>query len=107
MEYLKNLVLQLYTTGEAEALLPVFAAVLSLGPEEVKKCKVVRMMDKEPSNGSHNVLSSEMMFCCGNKSSQCKQDRCATQVDMFMSDIYNLSVSGILSAVYLCVALCC
>jgi hypothetical protein len=42
MEYLKNLILQLYTTGEAEALLPVFTQLLSLGPEDVKRCKQVR-----------------------------------------------------------------
>lgn len=42
MEYLKNLILQLYTTGEAEALLPVFTRLLSLGPEDVKRCKQVR-----------------------------------------------------------------
>jgi len=42
MEYLKNLILQLYTTGEAEALLPVFKRLLSLGPEDVKRCKQVR-----------------------------------------------------------------
>lgn len=41
MEYLKNLILQLYTTGEAEALLPVFTRLLSLGPEDVKRCKQV------------------------------------------------------------------
>eukprot|EP00879_Flechtneria_rotunda_P009743 GHRR01010192.1.p1 GENE.GHRR01010192.1~~GHRR01010192.1.p1 ORF type:complete len:368 (+),score=163.61 GHRR01010192.1:1855-2958(+) len=39
MEYLKNLVLRLYTTGEAEALLPVFATLLALGPDEMNKCK--------------------------------------------------------------------
>lgn len=43
MEYLKNLVMQLYTTGEAEALLPVFAALLSFGPLEMQKCKTVRV----------------------------------------------------------------
>jgi hypothetical protein len=42
MEYLKNLVLQLYTTGEAEALLPVFAALLAFGPSEMQRCKQVR-----------------------------------------------------------------
>jgi hypothetical protein len=41
MEYLKNLIMQLYTTGEAEALLPVFTRLLSLGPEDVKRCKQV------------------------------------------------------------------
>ena len=41
MEYLKNLILQLYTTGEAEALLPVFTRLLSLGPEDVKRCRQV------------------------------------------------------------------
>lgn len=41
MEYLKNLILQLYTTGEAEALLPVFTRLLSLGPDDVKRCKQV------------------------------------------------------------------
>jgi hypothetical protein len=42
MEYLKNLVLQLYTTGEAEALLPVFAALLAFGPSDMQRCKQVR-----------------------------------------------------------------
>jgi hypothetical protein len=37
MEYLKNLVLQLYTTGEAEALLPVFGRLLVFGPEELRR----------------------------------------------------------------------
>ena len=41
MEYLKNLIMQLYTTGEAEALLPVFTRLLSLGPEDVKRCRQV------------------------------------------------------------------
>lgn len=39
MEYLKNTVLQLFTTGEAEVLLPVFATILSLSPDEIKRCK--------------------------------------------------------------------
>lgn len=41
MEYLKNLIMQLYTTGEAEALLPVFTRLLSLGPEDIKRCRQV------------------------------------------------------------------
>jgi hypothetical protein len=44
MEYLKNLVLQLYTTGEAEALLPVFAALLAFGPLDMQRCKQVRAL---------------------------------------------------------------
>ncbi|KAI8468964.1 MAG: hypothetical protein J3K34DRAFT_292693 [Monoraphidium minutum] len=39
MEYLKNAVIKLFLTGEAEALLPVFASILSLSPEEVKRCR--------------------------------------------------------------------
>jgi hypothetical protein len=40
VEYLKNTVLQLFTSGaDPEALLPVFAAVLSLSPGEVTKCR--------------------------------------------------------------------
>lgn len=42
MEYLKNLVLQLYTTGEGAALLPVFAALLAFSPEERHKAQQVR-----------------------------------------------------------------
>jgi hypothetical protein len=34
-------VLQLYTTGEAAALLPVFSKLLALGPDDVKRCKQV------------------------------------------------------------------
>jgi hypothetical protein len=44
IEYLKNLVLQLYTTGEAEALLPVFTTLLSLGPEDVRRCRQVCLL---------------------------------------------------------------
>lgn len=41
MEYLKNLVLQLYTTGEAEALLPVFSTLLTFSKEERFKAQQV------------------------------------------------------------------
>ena len=36
MEYLKNILLKLYETGEAESLLPVLASILKLryGPRE-------------------------------------------------------------------------
>ena len=39
VEYLKNSVLKMYRTGEAETLLPVFATILAFSPEEVKRCK--------------------------------------------------------------------
>eukprot|EP00775_Hariotina_reticulata_P009736 gene9736-9894_t len=39
MEYLKNLVLQLYTKGEAEALLPVFSTLLTFSKEERLKAQ--------------------------------------------------------------------
>jgi len=39
MEYLKNTVLKLFMTGEAETLLPVFASILALSPDEVQRCK--------------------------------------------------------------------
>jgi hypothetical protein len=42
MEYLKNTVLKLFMSGEAEALLPVFAALLSFSPEDMSKAKKVR-----------------------------------------------------------------
>ncbi|PNH11993.1 Protein GRIP [Tetrabaena socialis] len=38
-EYLKNTVFKMFLTGEAEALLPVFATILSFSPEEVRRCK--------------------------------------------------------------------
>jgi hypothetical protein len=41
MEYLKNLVLQLYTKGEAEALLPVFSTLLTFSKEENVKAQQV------------------------------------------------------------------
>lgn len=31
--------MQLFTTGEAEALLPVFTTILSFSPDEVKRCR--------------------------------------------------------------------
>ena len=31
--------MQLFLTGEAETLLPVFASILSLSPEEIARCK--------------------------------------------------------------------
>ena len=36
---MKNTVLKLYTTGEADALLPVFSIILSLSPQEQKQCR--------------------------------------------------------------------
>lgn len=39
VEYLKNTVLKMYRTGEAEALLPVFSTILSFSPDEMKSCK--------------------------------------------------------------------
>ncbi|KXZ41344.1 hypothetical protein GPECTOR_531g533 [Gonium pectorale] len=38
-EYLKDTVIKMFLTGEAEKLLPVFATILSFSPEEVKRCK--------------------------------------------------------------------
>ena len=38
-EYLKDTVMKLYKTGEAEALLPVFGTILSFSPQEVARCK--------------------------------------------------------------------
>lgn len=38
-EYLKNTVLKMYRTGEAESLLPVFSTILAFSPEELKSCK--------------------------------------------------------------------
>ncbi len=38
-EYLKNTVIKLFVTGEAEALLPVFATILSFSPAEVQRCR--------------------------------------------------------------------
>jgi hypothetical protein len=42
MEYLKNCVLQLFTKGDGEALLPVFATLLKFSPEELGRAKQVR-----------------------------------------------------------------
>ncbi|KAL6752200.1 hypothetical protein V8C86DRAFT_617476 [Haematococcus lacustris] len=39
-EYLKNTVLKMFRTGEAEQLLPVFATILAFSPEETNSCKV-------------------------------------------------------------------
>lgn len=38
-EYLKNTLIKLFVTGEAEALLPVFATILSFSPAEVQRCR--------------------------------------------------------------------
>jgi hypothetical protein len=38
-EYLKNIVLKLYRSGEAEALLPVFSALLAFSPDEMRSCR--------------------------------------------------------------------
>ena len=40
VEYLKNTVLKMYRTGDAEQLLPVFAMILAFGPEELKSCQM-------------------------------------------------------------------
>ena len=42
MEYLKNTVLKLFMSGEAETLLPVFAALLSFSPDEMNQARKVR-----------------------------------------------------------------
>lgn len=39
MEYMKNTLLKLYATGEADALLPVFSIILALSPQELKQCR--------------------------------------------------------------------
>jgi hypothetical protein len=39
MEYLKNVVLKLFQTGEADSLLPVVATVLQFSPAEVEACR--------------------------------------------------------------------
>lgn len=39
MEYLKNTLMKLFCTGEAEALLPVVATILSFSPQEVRQCR--------------------------------------------------------------------
>lgn len=39
IEYLKNVLLKMYETGEAESLLPVVATILRLSPAEVEHCK--------------------------------------------------------------------
>jgi hypothetical protein len=57
MEYLKNLIMQLYTTGEAEVLLPVFTRLLSLGPEDVKRCRQVHW------GGGEGCLTGPALCC--------------------------------------------
>ncbi|KAL3137456.1 hypothetical protein ABBQ38_004747 [Trebouxia sp. C0009 RCD-2024] len=39
LEYLKNIMLKLYETGEAAALLPVLGTVLKFSPAELKRCQ--------------------------------------------------------------------
>ncbi|GAX81405.1 hypothetical protein CEUSTIGMA_g8836.t1, partial [Chlamydomonas eustigma] len=39
IEYLKNTLLKMYRTGEAENLLPVFATILVFSPEELQSCR--------------------------------------------------------------------
>eukprot|EP00955_Chlamydomonas_euryale_P117218 366462-Chlamydomonas_euryale.AAC.3 len=49
VQYLKNTVLRLYRTGEAESLLPVFGTILAFGPEELASCRagLQRLKDGE------------------------------------------------------------
>lgn len=39
VEYLKNTLVQLFTTGEAEALLPVLSTLLAFSPDELRRCR--------------------------------------------------------------------
>lgn len=71
MEYLKNLILQLYTTGEAEALLPVFTRLLSLGPDDVKRCKQVCVVCGLGGgyNAGPTALYASALVCASNSPS--------------------------------------
>lgn len=64
MEYLKNLVLQLYTTGEAEALLPVFSALLAFSPDEAGRAKQVCCILLGCGGGACSCQQPHLWACC-------------------------------------------
>ena len=58
MEYFKNVLLRLYETGEAEALLPVVAAVLQFSPAELSRCReALRSRAETPGGGGGGAAS--------------------------------------------------
>lgn len=41
MNYLKNVILKLFETGQKEALLPVVGMIMQFSPAEMQRCKCV------------------------------------------------------------------
>ncbi|KAK9809711.1 hypothetical protein WJX73_008782 [Symbiochloris irregularis] len=68
MEYLKNILLKLFETGEAAALLPVIATMLQFSPNELTRCKTALAKFEGQSVDGAAVNSTDTGAAAGGES---------------------------------------